>query len=326
MDNKSKPPSRRDMEKLMANFHKTLAEKDFKNEEELRAFLDSMVGKPLPEALPSKNAKDYAQDIIYDAWDSTSHKERVKLAHEALASDPDCVDAYVILAENDAKTYDEQRMYYEKAVFAGERSLGKKFFKENKGHFWGLHSTRPYMRARAGLSQCLWEMGEIDEAIRCCRKTLELNLNDNMGMRYVLGGYLVSLGRFDEVADLMDHYEDSMTFFIYTRLLLTLKDEKFDEAKETLKVALERNQFVPDYLTGRKNIYRFTGEAVTVGGDDEADCYAEEYIKGWRLVPGAIQWLRENTVSLGQNKVGRNEPCPCGSGKKFKKCCGANVN
>ena len=21
-------------------------------------------------------------------------------------------------------------------------------------------------------------------------------------------------------------------------------------------------------------------------------------------------------------KVGRNEPCPCGSGKKFKKCCG----
>src|SRR5690606_38044880 len=22
-------------------------------------------------------------------------------------------------------------------------------------------------------------------------------------------------------------------------------------------------------------------------------------------------------------KVGRNDPCPCGSGKKFKKCCGA---
>jgi uncharacterized protein YchJ len=23
-------------------------------------------------------------------------------------------------------------------------------------------------------------------------------------------------------------------------------------------------------------------------------------------------------------KVGRNEPCPCGSGRKHKKCCGAN--
>ncbi len=24
----------------------------------------------------------------------------------------------------------------------------------------------------------------------------------------------------------------------------------------------------------------------------------------------------------GRNKIGRNEPCPCGSGKKYKKCCG----
>jgi uncharacterized protein YecA (UPF0149 family) len=24
-------------------------------------------------------------------------------------------------------------------------------------------------------------------------------------------------------------------------------------------------------------------------------------------------------------KVGRNDPCPCGSGKKFKKCCGAGA-
>lgn len=25
---------------------------------------------------------------------------------------------------------------------------------------------------------------------------------------------------------------------------------------------------------------------------------------------------------VNENKVGRNDPCPCGSGKKFKKCCG----
>ncbi|MCX5706789.1 MAG: preprotein translocase subunit SecA [Candidatus Omnitrophica bacterium] len=28
------------------------------------------------------------------------------------------------------------------------------------------------------------------------------------------------------------------------------------------------------------------------------------------------------TVRLSQPKVGRNDPCPCGSGKKYKKCCG----
>lgn len=26
-----------------------------------------------------------------------------------------------------------------------------------------------------------------------------------------------------------------------------------------------------------------------------------------------------------ERKVGRNDPCPCGSGKKYKKCCGAAV-
>ena len=27
-------------------------------------------------------------------------------------------------------------------------------------------------------------------------------------------------------------------------------------------------------------------------------------------------------VPFHSEKVGRNEPCPCGSGKKYKKCCG----
>jgi preprotein translocase subunit SecA len=25
---------------------------------------------------------------------------------------------------------------------------------------------------------------------------------------------------------------------------------------------------------------------------------------------------------VGGKKIGRNEPCPCGSGKKYKHCCG----
>ena len=33
---------------------------------------------------------------------------------------------------------------------------------------------------------------------------------------------------------------------------------------------------------------------------------------------------KANTVIKGQ-KVGRNDPCPCGSGKKYKFCCGKNA-
>jgi preprotein translocase subunit SecA len=29
-------------------------------------------------------------------------------------------------------------------------------------------------------------------------------------------------------------------------------------------------------------------------------------------------------VKADEQKVGRNSPCPCGSGKKYKKCCGAS--
>ena len=33
---------------------------------------------------------------------------------------------------------------------------------------------------------------------------------------------------------------------------------------------------------------------------------------------------KPSTIRREQPKVGRNQPCPCGSGKKFKQCCGKN--
>jgi len=38
-------------------------------------------------------------------------------------------------------------------------------------------------------------------------------------------------------------------------------------------------------------------------------------------------WLAKRgteTIRRDEPKVGRNDPCPCGSGKKFKQCCGAS--
>ncbi|MCT4663237.1 MAG: SEC-C metal-binding domain-containing protein [Tissierellales bacterium] len=33
---------------------------------------------------------------------------------------------------------------------------------------------------------------------------------------------------------------------------------------------------------------------------------------------------RKSKTIVKEPKIGRNEPCPCGSGKKYKKCCGKN--
>jgi len=38
---------------------------------------------------------------------------------------------------------------------------------------------------------------------------------------------------------------------------------------------------------------------------------------------GAGEYQPVQQVVRGSEKIGRNDPCPCGSGKKYKKCCGA---
>jgi len=45
---------------------------------------------------------------------------------------------------------------------------------------------------------------------------------------------------------------------------------------------------------------------------------------------GVVVPFKEGSVEVAQRrvvtgKVGRNDPCPCGSGKKWKKCCGRNA-
>lgn len=34
---------------------------------------------------------------------------------------------------------------------------------------------------------------------------------------------------------------------------------------------------------------------------------------------------RNSKTVVKEKKIGRNDPCPCGSGKKYKKCCGAKT-
>ena len=41
----------------------------------------------------------------------------------------------------------------------------------------------------------------------------------------------------------------------------------------------------------------------------------------WRMTPAERRALSRQINS--DMKIGRNDPCPCGSGRKFKKCCGA---
>jgi uncharacterized protein len=43
-------------------------------------------------------------------------------------------------------------------------------------------------------------------------------------------------------------------------------------------------------------------------------------LHGWRMARQGVT----ATPGSPASKTGRNEPCPCGSGKKYKRCCGLN--
>ena len=80
---------------------------------------------------------------------------------------------------------------------------------------------------------------------------------------------------------------------MFNAMSQSIRDET---ARMMLSVKLVRNEDVE-----RKEVATVTAE--NVGGD------------GTRS---------KTVVKTKSQKVGRNDPCPCGSGKKYKKCCGEN--
>jgi len=240
-----------------------------------------------------RSALDEAQEIMYDAWEAPTRQRAVALAKKALTISADCADAYNLLAEETAKSLEEAPDLYRKGVEAGERALGKKAFKEDVGHFWLILETRPYMRARAGLAQCLWEAGQREEAVDHYWDLLRLNPNDNQGIRGLLMPCLIELGRDEDAEKLFKQYEeDGMAVWMYSRALLDFR--KYGDsptADKSLKAALDENKLVPSYLLGRKKMPRTIPGHYGFGDDNEAVLYAHGNMAAWKATPGAMEWL-----------------------------------
>jgi len=240
-----------------------------------------------------RSAVDKAQEIMYDAWEAPTRQRAVALARKALKVSPDCADAYNLLAEETAESLEEAIELYGKGVEAGERALGKKAFKEDVGYFWGLIETRPYMRARAGLAQSLWEAGQREEAVEHYWDLLRLNPNDNQGIRDLLMPCLIELGRDEDAEKLFKQFEeDCMAVWMYSRALLDFrKHGDCQAAVKSLKAALGENKHVPSYLLGRKKMPRTLPGYYGFGDDNEAVLYAHGNRAAWKATPGALEWL-----------------------------------
>ncbi len=68
---------------------------------------------------------------------------------------------------------------------------------------------------------------------------------------------------------------------------------------------------------GEEDLHRLHDEWLQTPRDGLDGRRPAEMLEGERLLPERVVTFRRD-----QPKVGRNDPCPCGSGRKHKKCCG----
>jgi len=280
---------RRAIEKISAYSHQLMKNMQFNSLEEMNAFVGEHIsGQRLDDIkLLAETPLELAQAKIYDAFATASSKKRIALAKEALKISADCADAYVLLAEETAKTYTQAISLYRQGMEAGRRALGEEIFKKEVGNFWSILETRPYMRALFGYARNLWEDYDDDkEALACLRELIRLNKSDNQGVRYVLAPALIEADEYEEAKQLLQTMKDepaTCSKFSWA-LLLYLTEGKSVAAIKALDDALKQNMYVAGALMNLDLITEQVNEQIdsyAPGSIEEAIIYSREWFPAW---------------------------------------------
>jgi tetratricopeptide (TPR) repeat protein len=235
-----------------------------------------------------------AQQLVYDAWEAETEEQERELIYKALEIDPTNVDALLTFARNCLFTDEEYIETLRKIVARGEKNLGPQTFKEDAGHFWGLLETRPYMRAREELAEALRYAGRLEEAVAEWEAMLELNPNDNQGVRYHLLPCYLALGRLEGARRLFGKYEADCqynTVFAWGKVLERFLSGDLPGAEAALPVARKQNPHMQAYIKGHRQLPRQMPESYAMGSKEEAVCYAEVLCAAWSEHPAALKWL-----------------------------------
>ena len=288
---KNKKPNRLDTERSLAKLMQELDKQNFENVDQLNEFMKTMQGKSLDDLPESTTDKERSQDLVLQAYDETPAKGK-KLIKQALELDPDNADAYNFLAsmENDV---DKALALYRQAVEAGERALGEEFMKEEKGHFWGMIETRPYMRAKAGVAGCLHAKNRINAAVEVYREMIELNPNDNQGVRYLLSTILLSKQDLSDYESFIKKFdgEDSAVWHYNNALYYFKKKGKSAKSDVELLKAYKFNPYVMEFMLGLKELPDEMPQFIGRGDENEAASYIYDAIHAWGKTDGALDWM-----------------------------------
>lgn len=235
-----------------------------------------------------------AERLVDSSMDCSDPMLAMAYALRAVRLNPAALDARVLLAIAAEGPRDEFIEELQAIVAAGEADLGEKFFRENHGDFWGLIETRPYMRARCRLAEELYSAGRIGEAIRHYEEMLQLNPNDNQGLRYSLLGHYLESDDLDGARRLLKEYEDEgSAMFGWARVLERYLAGDLAGAVNALQHARKENFHVEEFLTGRRKLPKDRPDFYSIGDVSEALVCVDAIGPAWTRHREAIQWLKK---------------------------------
>ena len=150
------------------------------------------------------------------------------------------------------------------------------------------------------------------------------HLKEGIGLRgYGQHDPLVEYKResFDMFEDMMQRFQEETVRYLYLMQVL----ERPEAAVAAARPGLTAEEAALEGVGGDGNGRRPRNVTTSVDEIEEAFQRRKRRELEQARMAGSGDMQPVQQVVRGTAKIGRNDPCPCGSGKKYKKCCGANA-
>jgi hypothetical protein len=196
----------------------------------------------------------------------------------------------------------------------------------------GNQALDPYVRIEAAVALFyLVRDGRLTrgEAVACLHKHLRQAIaNRDTEIIDMLIGKLLDYGPEEARADIIDAFHRDLVdeYMIDREYAEELLDRGLEEFQERLEGCPPTG--IEDTIEELKSwaAYREPTDSDEEDWDDDLlssfDLLDDEEYDDVDEDTVDAQPARPTTIRNAQPRVGRNDPCPCGSGRKFKKCCG----
>ena len=254
------------------------------------------------------NAQEYKRNYVYFMADAIfelrfsndltlSDEDEVEFNDSFLDEEPGELDELdelleLVLADTELKALEPIQMLLD---IMESGLITKQFIKDNTGHFWGLHETRPYMMLRAHRAKIHALHGYTQKAQSELEELLKLNPNDNQANRFLLMNCLIIDKQWDKLDALLADFDFQELHATASRALSAfVKHGDSKPANDYKKMLQQQNKHFSKILTGQEKLKKQQPPYFSPGSKEEVAVYLDSLGKqAWISVPASLFWLRK---------------------------------